>query len=334
MANLTQSATSGSAINRIAAIPRWRVVLLILAVLLWAGGAAAAWARPDKAVLTEQRINVKGVERIYYLYIPRQSPAKNRPLVLAFHGGQGNGRKLARQTGLNRVAEQHGFLVVYPNSRKYWNDGRATTGTAKNDIFFVTMLIDSLVETQRVDRRRVYATGASNGGMFTLRLACEMADEIAAFAPVIASFPVAYQSRCRPGRAVPIMLINGTKDIFIPWQGGQILKGRRRGAGGEVIPVPDTAKFWARHNGCALDTTVQSLPDSDPDDGTTVQLISYSECNNSGAVRLVKVQGGGHAWPGSPLRLPPRRARLIGNISRDIDGSETIWEFFRQHRLP
>jgi polyhydroxybutyrate depolymerase len=192
------------------------------------------------------------------------------PLVLAFHGGQGNGLKFSQQTGLNQVADKNGFAVVYPDSIEYWNDGRDTTSSNVDDVGFVRELIDHLAKTKNIDRKQVYATGASNGGMMTLRLACEVSDQIAAFAPVIASLPVAYRDKCKPVRPVAIMMTNGTTDSFMPWAGGTIRSGRGKGAGGNVIPVPDTVEFWRQHNGCSMNPQVEPLPDGDKRDGTPV----------------------------------------------------------------
>jgi polyhydroxybutyrate depolymerase len=249
---------------------------------------------------------------------------------MVFHGGQGDGAKIASQTGFNRVADRWGVVAAYPNSLRYWADGRSTIGTPQDDVGFVRQLIKHLVETEGVDRQRVFATGASNGGNFTLRLACEMSTEITAFAPVIASFPVEYWPKCRPQRAVPIMLVNGTSDTFIRWEGGAVRKGLFRGAGGETVPVPTTLDFWRRQNACSPDPTVDRLPDRDKGDRTTVEVITYSGCRDASAVRMIKIEGGGHTWPGSPDSFP----RALGNTSGDIDASEEIWSFFKQWRYP
>jgi polyhydroxybutyrate depolymerase len=289
---------------------------------------------PSDSELSKRILEVGGVERVYYYHKPSNRPAGALPLVMVFHGGLGDGVKVSKQTDFNLIADKYGFAVVYPNSIDYWNDGRSTTGTSKNDTEFVLKMIDQLVKTENIDRQRVYATGVSNGGMFTLRLACELSDKIAAYAPVIASFPVSYHDKCAPGRAVPIMMINGTKDKLIQWQGGTIHKGAKHGAGGEVIPVPKTAEFWREHNKCAADPQVTDLPDVDRNDESSVKVVSYSGCAVSSAFEWVQVEGGGHTWPGSQLSKPAFAARLVGAVNKDINASQMIWEFFDKYKLP
>jgi polyhydroxybutyrate depolymerase len=310
------------------------VMVAVLALIPWSviavGGLVAEVRAEDPAALSSERhLVVNDVTRAYFLHEPPSANGHERPLVMVFHGGQGDGTRIARQTGFNRVADKGGFVVVYPNSLGYWNDGRSTTASSPDDLAFVRGLIDHLVKTEKVDRHRVYATGASNGGMFTLRLACEMSSEIAAFAPVIASFPVDYRGKCRPERPVPVLMVNGTSDAFIPWQGGAIKKGLFRGAGGEVVPVPETLEFWRRHNRCSPEPTVRPLPDLDKNDGTTVQVITYANCQGTSALRFIRIDGGGHTWPGSEYPPSGVAARLMGNTSRDINASEAIWDFFK-----
>jgi polyhydroxybutyrate depolymerase len=143
--------------------------------------------------------------------VPR-TRARRCPLVIVYHGGGGDASKIAAQTGFNDVADRNGFAVVYPNAIDHWNDGRDSTAGFGDDTRFTSELINELATRDGIDRARVYATGASNGGMMTLRTACERANEIAAFAVVAASFPDTYMSRCKPARSVPIMIIHGTQD--------------------------------------------------------------------------------------------------------------------------
>ncbi|MFQ5804597.1 MAG: alpha/beta hydrolase family esterase [Candidatus Methylomirabilales bacterium] len=284
--------------------------------------------------LEEATLSHGEVVRTYHVYTPSSHKGNDPiPLVIVFHGGLGNGLKIAKQTGFNAVAESAGFAAVYPDSLKYWNDGRDTTAAGVDDVAFVRVLIDHLVKGRNIDRQRVYATGASNGGMFTLRLACDMSDQVAAFAPVIASMPVAYTSRCKPKRPVAMMMINGTADGFIPWQGGVVRSGWMRGAGGNVISVPDTVAFWVKHNTCSAHASVESLPDVDKNDGATVEVWHYRGCQDGVVLKLVKIEGGGHTWPGSPVRIGPLLGRIVGNTSRDVNASEMIWNFFQGHRL-
>ncbi|MBD2183261.1 hydrolase [Planktothrix sp. FACHB-1355] len=274
-------------------------------------------------------ITLQGMQRTYYLYAP-PSYRSNRPmpLILAFHGGRGQGERLAQTTGFNDLADREGFIVVYPDGiDKHWNDGVNTPGfdSSIDDVGFVKALIDEIGRSKNIDRRRIYATGISNGGFFTLRLACEMSERIAAFAPVAATMPVKLKSKCNLKKPVSILMIGGTNDRFVPWEGGQAIKG-----GDEIMSVVDTFEFWKQQNACVSREQVNRLPNNAPRDGTQVESSTYSGCRANAEVRLLTIEGGGHTWPGGYGQ--PRA--VVGQTSGDINASEEIWNFFKRHALP
>ncbi|MDS4041082.1 MAG: PHB depolymerase family esterase [Candidatus Competibacter sp.] len=272
-------------------------------------------------------------KRNYYLHLPSRLPNQKIPLVMAFHGGQGNAQKFSDMTNFNAIADRENFAVVYPNACGYWNDGReSTTSKSGNDLLFVKHLVDHLVRTRNIDERRIYATGASSGGMFTFRLACEMPNRFAAFATVIASMPVPLKLQCEPSAPVALLMINGTEDKLMPWQGGTIPMGQRRGAGGEVVSVPETLAFWQRCNGCWSASKVEAVLEDPYGDGTVVKILDYPCRKKGAALKLVAIEGGGHTWPGM-VQPPPVLARIVGKTSHAIDASETIWLFFRDRIL-
>jgi polyhydroxybutyrate depolymerase len=322
------------------------LTLLSLAALLLAGclptetdggGPGARRQRmPQRGVvqsdLEEATITVSGRQRSYYVHRPATRSESKLPLVLAFHGGEGHPSRLAAQTGFDSVADRNGFMVVYPSaSPNQWNDGRTTTAQFGDDVTFIRRLIEHLVATERVDAARIYATGPSNGGTFTLRLACELNDRIAAFGVVNASFPDPYWKSCAPRRAVPILIIHGSEDQFVKWEGGEIKHGRTRGVGGVAVAVPTTVDFWRKNDGCRTPAETERLPDVAPNDGTRVEVDRYPGCREGSDVVLVRIMGGGHTWPG---RRAGQANRLAGRVCQDIDGSQYIWDFFKDYRLP
>jgi polyhydroxybutyrate depolymerase len=272
-------------------------------------------------------IDVGGVTRAYYFYRP-SGASGSVPLVIVYHGGQGDASKIAGQTGFSEVADRNGFAVAYPESIDHWNDGRDATAGFGDDVRFTRELIDELAQRDGIDRSRVYATGASNGGLMTIRVACELANDIAAFAPVAASFPDSYMSRCKPARPVPIMIVHGSQDQLIPEEGATIPAGQRR-LGGKVTPLRETVDFWRRADRCQQQPAQQTLPDR-VNDGTTVQVYDYQGCAANSDVIFVNIVGGGHTWPGA--RVEPAGGRA-GRVCRDIDGTQYIWDFFEQYSL-
>ena len=127
---------------------------------------------------------------------------------------------------------------------------------------------------------------------------------------------------------MPVLLIAGTEDPLIPWDGGEVTGNGERG---QVLSVADTVGRWVALDGCASTPTVTMVPDRAPNDGTTTRREHYGGCRAGAEVVLYAVAGGGHAWPGGLQYLPER---TIGKTSRDFDASETIWEFFARHPHP
>ncbi|MCA6504162.1 MAG: prolyl oligopeptidase family serine peptidase [Pseudanabaena sp. M135S2SP2A07QC] len=286
-------------------------------------------------------------ERSYYLYIPRSYQAnKPMPLLLAFHGGVSQGNSMAVKTGFNEIAEREGFIVAYPNGLDrgaygQWSDGRhLPANDSIDDVSFMKVLIKHLSKTRNIDQKRIYATGGSNGGFFTQRLACEMSEQLAAVASVAATLPQPMVSRCKPKRAIPILMINGTEDKLVPWAGGTM----EIGANAQILSVPQTVAFWRSRNGCSTRNQEVRLPDTQAD-GTEVVKIGYFNCKSGAPVVLYQIEGGGHGWPsgqtdallGNDSRGNTRgnraRQRLVGNTSQDINASEVIWQFLQKYSL-
>lgn len=321
------------------------ILTLVAGVLALAGGCggrrgpvtpdAHPGTAPTKQVASagslQGSIQHDGRRRTYLVYRPARLAGQQKvPLVIALHGGYGEAGPFAQTSGFNSVADRHGFLVVYPNGvDRHWADGRDPSDSGVDDVAFIDALIEHLVSTQSADPDRVYVTGHSNGGTMTLRLACELSGRIAAFASVAANFPEAYGSRCAPRNPVPILLINGTEDRFMPWSGGAGKGGRLAGDRGSVWSTLDTVQFWARADGCAAQPLTTLLPDVDPSDGMRVEQRRYSQCRAGVEVISLAVQGGGHTWPGTEERSA--RQMLTGRPTQDIDGAEEIWRFFSRY---
>jgi polyhydroxybutyrate depolymerase len=278
---------------------------------------------------------VTGMQRSYIVHLP-MSYDNNRqwPLVIVLHGGGSEARTMNPLTGFNALADQQGFVVVYPEAYEHnWNDGRGDPGIksqAQNidDVAFISTLIDQLSQDLNVDRKMVYATGMSNGAIMTERLGCELSGKIAAIGPVAGNIPQKTASTWSPSRAVPALIINGTDDPLVPFDGGDVsfLSLKR----GKVISVADTVKFWVNNNGCPATPKTEQLPNLNADDGTSTVIESYTGCRDGSDVVLYKVIDGGHTWPGGPQYMSEK---IIGKTSRDFSATEVIWQFFKLHPM-
>jgi polyhydroxybutyrate depolymerase len=276
-----------------------------------------------------------GLERTYTIHIASSyDKAKPTPLLIVLHGGGGTGQGMNKLTNFNDIADRKNFIVVYPDGfENHWNDGRGVeVYRAQNqnvdDVGFISALIDKLSQEFNIDAKRVYVTGISNGAMMSHRLGSELSQKVAAIAPVAGNIPVNMAWIWAPSRPVSVLIINGTEDPLVPWAGGEVHLGPLEL--GMVLPVADTIKFWVTHNKCTASPQVTQLPDKDPSDGTTVRVETYGGCQDSVAVVLYAVEGGGHTWPGGLQYASKSR---IGKTSRDFDASEVIWQFFQEHPM-
>lgn len=269
-------------------------------------------------------VNVRGRERTFIVHTPgSSSSARPMPVVLAFHGGRGSGQRMVNFTGFNKLSDTYGFIVVYPNGyQSSWNDGRGSTEAERagiDDIAFVKAMIDDLGRRFTIDQKRIYATGVSNGGMFSNRLGCELSDQLAGIAVVIGPMPAPIAPRCEPQRPISVLGVFGTEDPAIPWRGGEVQVGAR----GPILGVEATIDLWVKKNACQSPAKIEALP-TRVADGTTVKRTTYGVCKEGRDVVLYTIEGGGHAWPPAG----PAVREVAGRSSRNLDASQVIWDFF------
>jgi polyhydroxybutyrate depolymerase len=312
-------------------------LLLSMMVVIAAFGVAAGQSRREQRALrgtkdTVEKITVGDLERSYVLHVPpalagSKIDAKKdtrAPLVLVFHGGGGHAWNMPKFTHFDALADQQGFIVVYPESHNtHWNDTRALSPA--DDVAFVRALISELVRNYHVDARRVYATGISNGGFFSNRLACDLADKIVAIASVAATMPDSLVPVCKPSRAVSVMYLNGDQDPLVPINGGPIAR-----KNGTCISLADAAKFWRDIDGTSPKPREEDLPVRE-EDGTSIRKQTWPDGKQQSEVVVYTVHGGGHTWPGGQQYMP---AIIVGRVSHQLDATRTIWEFLRSHSLP
>jgi len=261
-----------------------------------------------------------GETREFILHVPASYDAgKPTPLVISIHGAINWPSFQMALSQWNRVADEHGFIVVYPagdgGGPKVWHlRGLETKRRQAPDIVFISELIDTLAARYNIDRARVYANGLSNGGGMTFALSCTLADKIAAFGPLASAVTDAIDW-CESG--APVIAFHGTADPLAPYEGGKVF----------IAPmafpsIPQWIAGWARRNGCAPGP-VDSAVNAD------VAKREYVGCANGADALLYTVKGAGHQWFGG-MQGPEW---LLGPFSRSVDASRVMWEFFRQHPL-
>lgn len=258
-----------------------------------------------------------GITRRFIAYFPfSYQPGQHLPLVFVMHGYTQDANITMGFSGFNQIAETNNFIAVYPDGvGNAWNIQAAVPGASTaDDIGFINALLDSMIQWYQIDPARVYACGFSAGGYMSHQLACASSERFAAIASVAGTMTSTAYSNCNPSRPVPVMQIHGTNDLIVPYNG---LLGN--------LSVNDVINFWKNNNDCPGTATVTSLPDV-INEGSNVEQSLWSPCGENTEIQLLKVNNGGHTWPGAPFSG-------IGNTNRDIDASQVIWDFFERFSL-
>ncbi|MBI5952958.1 MAG: polyhydroxybutyrate depolymerase [Chloroflexi bacterium] len=266
-------------------------------------------------------------ERSYILYVPASIDwSQPVPLVFVFHGGMGNAASAIHMSGFNQVADQNGFLVAYPNGTSRLSDDKLLTWNSGNccgyaqqknmdDIGFVRAIVTDLQSLVDIDVKRIYASGMSNGGMLSHRLACEAADVFAAVAPVAGTLNF---SPCNPSQPISVIEFHGTGDQHLPYDGGF---GSESLVDVDFTSVQDSIRFWTSFDGCASQPQTNSFDN--------IKREVWTGCAASTSVELYTIIGEGHTWPGGAAGR-----ESADRPTQTISASQLIWEFFAAHPKP
>jgi polyhydroxybutyrate depolymerase len=287
--------------------------------------------------VTTGSIDVGGLTRTYLSYVPDRLP-KGASLVLVLHGSGESGAQIRRETGygFDRLADRYHFAVAYPNAHRSaqrdWNAcgtvGDAIAGKASvDDVAFVTGLVGKRIAEIGIDARRVFAAGSSRGGFMVLRLALEAPSVFRAVASVSANVHTPENFKCKPpeGGTSSVLMMNGTKDPIVPFDGGTVSLLGFSYKYGTVMSSQRSAQYFANLNHIAGAPATIEAPAAD---GIRVRQLTWSNGSHV-EVELVVVEGGGHGMP-QPYRRHPR---LLGPSPKEPNGPEVIWAFFdRQPR--
>ena len=282
-------------------------------------------------------------ERSYLVYVPRHAGKRQSlPVVLNLHAGGSNAKVQQQYSRMNTVADRYNFIAVYPNGtgdeasgRYTWNAG-VCCGEAQqsnaDDVHFLRNVLDDLHERRPFLRKKVYATGFSNGAMMTYRLASEAADIIAAIAPVAGAINLENFSAQRP---MPLIHFHSEDDPNALYSGGKGLS-LINGSDSRAVVHPSVEQvvhFWALHNYCDPEpqtiSNIVGMPDS-RDEGIAAVQIEYGICREGARVVLWRLTGAGHVWPGG---APDYLEHILGTSTSVISANEIMWNFFKDFSL-
>ncbi|XOV66055.1 MAG: T9SS type A sorting domain-containing protein [Fluviicola sp.] len=272
------------------------------------------------SVRGQQTINASithdNMQRDYILYVPASYNGTTAvPLLFNFHGYTSNASQQLVYGDFRSIADTAGFIIVHPegtvdnNGATHFNVGFG--GSTTDDVGFTSALLDTLISQYEIDEDRVYSTGMSNGGYMSFHLACNLSNRIAAVASVTGAMVPATLNNCGATHTTPILQIHGTNDATVPYNGDVW-----------TSSIPDVLDHWVTYNGCNTTPAIEAVPNTDPNDGSTVERYSYTDPNGCVLVKHYKITNGGHTWPGSIVNL--------GGTNYDIDASEEVWNFVSQ----
>lgn len=269
-------------------------------------------------------LNFGGRTRTYITHLPTAISAQQKfPLVIVLHGGGGSAESVARQTGMSAKADKENFIAVYPNGTGRFDDKLLTWNSGNccgyaldekvDDAGYLRALILQMQTQYPIDAKKIYATGISNGGMMSYRLACEASDLVAGIALVAG----ALNNECKPANPVSVIAFHGTADENVPYHGGV---GSQRADPHERVDksVAFAMNFWSSQDRCS--------PVLQRSEEGNVVRDEYSGCVGNTSVVLYTLKGGGHAWPGGD-----RMALFLDPPFKEISATNVMWEFFNAH---
>ena len=292
-----------------------RVMLIVLgvcALIVLVG--VIVWNAADR---TNGRLVSSGEQRKYLLYVPQSlDPSKAVPLVITLHGFSQQPANLAEVSRWNQLADEEGFIVVYPSGLGFPKRWRVTPTTEDpqavvKEVQFFKDLIDKLSGEYSIDPTRIYVNGLSNGGGMSLRLACNMPEQVAAIGGVAGAYLVDLND-CTGG--VPGIFFHGKADKIVPFEGGP--------SEAFSLPFPNITKFvndYAQLNSCSVEEKVIL------ETGNVVG-VRYEGCNPGADVEFYTIADGGHTWPGGN----PIQESITGKTTQEIDATRLMWEFFNK----
>lgn len=309
-----------------------RILTLILPVLLF----TACSDRPPNDVLTStfaafpdatyECMEWQGRERCYYTIPTKGKPKK---LVMALHPAFTTVKLTEDVSKLAETVVPQGFAVVYPvGIDKQWNDGRVMTDVETynlktDDVGFINAVTERAQKQFKLGVEDTLVAGMSNGGMMSLRLACQ-SDEYAKVAGVVANLPKGLRDACT-ATPKPMLLIFGSDDDVVEYQGGVLADSGIPTTWGEVESAKDTEAFFAARNGCDARHIKQRVLADEDIDSTAATITEYQGCKGA-PLTTIHVRGMGHTWPGESSRFLAWLSTR-GAVSKQFSATQTIADF-------
>lgn len=303
--------------------------------------------------------------RTWILYVPANpAPSSPLPTVIALHGGYMDADAFEDTdvgVRLRQLVEQERFVLAFPNGQRvnvspivdpdtthlHWNDCRSASDHPEggwepgdnqaNDVDFLGLLIDRLVEKGYAQSDRVYMMGASNGALMTYRAVRQLnpasgTPKIAAAAAIVGLEPT--NGICGNGAVheTPMLIMDGTADPVMNANGGSIHPFANQSiTRGTTLSLANTVQSWLDIDGCTASPSVQTV-DANGSDQTSVDIKTH--CTGAKRVQLFQVNGGGHRVPDADGTLDPDASNgYFGVTSQEIEAADQVWAFLSNFQL-
>ena len=248
--------------------------------------------------------------RQFYIYVG-STYTSNSSILFSLHGYTSRGLWNMNYTGFQSIADQEGFIVIYPQGtllpstgQTHWNVGGWTTGSTTDDVGFINEIIEFIDDEYSIDKSRIYSTGMSNGGYMSYKLACDLSSKIAAVVSVTGSLTPETFDSCSPTHATSIAQIHGLQDSVVNYYGSLWSK-----------PIEEVIDFWMSFNNCS--ETPETIEINGINGGGIHNI--YSNCDNQTSVELFLMTNMGHDWPNFD--------------NHDIQASTTVWDFLSKYNI-
>jgi len=298
-------------------------IALAFAVLILAPHRILAWPPGDT---TGIEIQFQNLTRHYNVHVPASYDGSNQvPLVLDFHGWTSNPAQQQGLSGFQQLADAVGFIVAYPEgydpagTQRSWNAGTCCSPASTSgldDVGLVRAIVADIESNANIDPLRIYATGLSNGGAMSHRLACEAADLFAAVSPVACPLLLHPFTVCQPIRPIPVLAFAGLTDVVVPYAGGE----SQTFPGVFFPPAPDSFAYWGGADGCG-----GGSPDIVEDLGNGASCDTHTGCAAGVSVGFCSIHG---------AAIPVYSGHILYSNTDGINVAQRAWQFMSQFTRP
>jgi len=259
-------------------------------------------------------IESQELKRKFIIRVPKSYDGTQEvPLVISLHGATENGSSSEKQSGFTSLGNKENFIVTYPTglvfgtrTKPAWTFFQSISrGKEYNDVVFINDLIKKISTELKIDKKRVYLVGHSNGAFFSYAFGTLSTQSVAAIGVINGlGYSIFDRDKVKPSSHLPVIHIHGQKDDIVPPNNVR--------EGSINLIAEESVLYWVGKNKASVEPV-------EIKDDEIVNIREWkSSSDNNGDVRYVKVKNGTHLW--------------FRDSNSKFDATEAIWEFFKEHQ--